>query len=433
MSQFSSLKSYPVSVSSQDIPNAWLSSNDPRVAACGKKIVSIASQNGTQSAGGTLSFLLPSNMGSGMLASGSAYIRAKITVTQAVALAFQFRQYGSASAVVNRMTFLASGSIVEQILNYNKLYASLLLHGSSPAFATNDDKLAQCTFSGAVDAPAGSAAGVVNVCIPILLGAFNSKTHLPLFLLNSAQLNVDLETLNQAITQLSGDALTNYTVSDAQLVFENIMPDSQYEAALKQMLGQRLFQLPISTFYNVKVGSTAGALTQNIGLNSSSVRAVLWNQVLTADDVARGGSQFTANNQTQAQLFCDGQLIFQGNLDSEVDPQQCFIEMNRCLNVMWDSNVVSVAPNAYASGTVTNAVFVPAATGITRALYQDGAYLGGISTQKSNEQGFNMKGIPVNTAVLQLTAAGGASTVYIYVALEQVITIDQQGSASLIR
>jgi len=206
--------------------------------------------------------------------------------------------------------------------------------------------------------------------------------------------------------------------------------------ALKQMLSQRLFQLPINTFYNVKVGSTAGSLTQNIGLNSSSVRAVLWNQILDADDVAGGGSQFHANKQTQAQLFLDGQLVNQNTLDTTLttgNPQQCFLEMNRCLNVMWDSNVVSVAPASYAAGNgITNAIF--AAGNSTRAIYVAGSYLGGISTQKSNEQGFSMQGVPVNTAVLQLTAdAGAASTVYIYVALQQVITIDGQGSASLIR
>lgn len=439
MSFTTGLKSYPVSVASQDIPNAWLSSNDPRVASCGKKIVSIASQNGTQSAGGVLSFLLPSNMGAGMMASGSAYIRATITVTQATALSYQFRQYGSASSVVNRMTFLASGSIVEQILNYNKLYSSLLLHASSPAFATNDDTIAQCTLGGADAVPDGSQTNslvsTVRVCIPILLGSFNSKTNLPLFLLNSAQLNVDLDSAVAAISNITAANTVEYTVGDAQLVFEQLTPDAQYEMALKQMLGQRLFQLPISTFYNVKVGSSNGALTQNIGLNASSVRAVLWNQILTADDVAGGGSQFVANGQTQAQLFLDGQLINQNSLDTTLttgNPQQCFLEKDRCLNIMYDSNVVSVAPASYAAGsTITNAIF--ASGNSTRTLYITGSYLGGISCQKTNEQGFNMQGVPVNTAVLQLTASGAASTVYIYVALQQVITIDQQGSASLIR
>ena len=436
MSQFASLKSYPVSVASQDIPSAWLSNSDPRVAPCTKKIVSIASQNGDQKPSGTLSFLLPANMGSGMLASGSAYIRATVKVAQATAAGFNFKQYGSASSLVNRMTFLASGAIVEQILNYNKLYSSLLLHASSPQFATNDDKVAQCTFSGATADGGSWAADIatVEVCIPILLGAFNSKQHLPLFLLSSAQLNVDLDTLAESICQVSANAVSDYTISNAQLVFEQLNPDSQYEAGMKAMLGQRLFQMPINTFYNIKVGaSAAAAITQNIGLNCSSLRAVLWNQVLDADKVLIGSGAFVANGQSQAQLYLDGQLAFQGNLDTTVNPQQCYLEMNRAFNIMFDSNIVSCAPTAYTTADAVANDFTLSATGITRALYRSGAYLGGVSTQKSNEQGFGFVGVPCNTAVLQLTGNTAAATVFIYCALQQVITIDQQGGASLVR
>lgn len=435
MSQFASLKSYPVSVASQDIPSAWLSSSAPRVAPCNKKIVSISSQSGTQSASGNLSFLLPSNMGAGMLASGSAYIRATINITQAAA-AFNFRQYGSASSIVNRMTFLASGAIVEQILNYNKLYASLLLHASSPSFADNDDCIAQGSFSGLTFDGSTGANPVVNVVIPILLGSFNSKQHLPLFLLNSAQLNIDLETLTESITQMSADAVSAYTVSNAQLVFEQLTPDAAYEAGMKQMLGQRLFQLPINTFYNVKVASSAG-LVQNIGLNCSSLRAVLWNQVLDAELGSvnlRYNSPFVANGQTQGQLFLDGQLIFQGTLDTVSGSQQCYMEMNRALNVMWDSNVVSVSPvvKTGANSAVADD-FAVRTTGSSRALYIAGAYLGGISTQKSSEDGFSFVGSPCNTAVLQLTGASANATTYIYCALQQILTIDQQGTCSIIR
>ena len=434
MSQFSSLKSYPVSVASQDIPSAWLSNSDPRVAPCTKKIVSIASQNGDQKPSGTLSFLLPSNMGSGMLATGSAYIRATVAITQPTAAGFNFKQYGSASSLVNRMTFLASGAIVEQILNYNKLYSSLLLHASSPAFASNDDKVAQGTFSGATFDGSTGVNPSVQVCIPILLGSFNSKQHLPLFLLNSAQLNVDLDTLTESICQVNGNAVSDYTVSNAQLVFEQLNPDSQYEAGMKAMLGQRLFQMPINTFYNIKVGASAGAaITQNIGLNCSSLRAILWNQVLDTDKVLIGSGAFVANGQSQAQLYLDGQLAFQGNLDTTVNPQQCYLEMNRAFNIMWDSNVVSCAPAAYTPADAVANDFTINTTGITRALYVSGAYLGGVSTQKSSEQGFGFVGVPCNTAVLQLTGNTAAATVYIYCALQQVITIDQQGSASLVR
>ena len=419
--QFAGVKSYPVSVANQDVPSAWLSNSDPRVASCGKKIVQVSSSTGTQSSGGLVSFILPANMGSGMLVSGSAYIKFTVSVTQATdTYSWAFKQYGSASSVVNRMTLLSSGAIAEQILNYNKLYSALLLHASNPSFAQGDDKINQQSFNGAFN-----AVQTATVCIPILLGSFNSKQHLPLFLMNSAQLNVDLDTVINSITQGSTNAVSEYTVGSATLVFEQLNPDHSFEMGVKQMLGSRLFQMPISTFYNIRTAQT-GAVTQNIGLNCSSLRSILWTTVPV--ETQRGAHHFTDANQTSCRVYLDGQLSFAGNL-SDVSSQ--FLEMNRALNTMWDSDRVSCAPTADTAEAVANDITLLAG-GITRALYSDGAYLGGISTAKSSEAGFSMSGVPVNSAVVEFVGASGG-TFYIFCAVQQVITIDQQGSCSLIR
>jgi hypothetical protein len=415
---FSSVKSYPVSVANQDIPTAWLSNSDARVASASKKIVSISSQNGTQTSGGQMTFVLPSNMGSGMLASGSAYLKFTVTVTQPTAVSWAYKQYGSASSVINRMTLLASGAITEQILNYNKLYSSLLLHASNPSFASGDDALNQYSFAGAFTTSTTS-----TVVVPIMLGAFNSKQHFPLFLLNSAQLNIDLDTVVNALTS-SVNQITEYSVSSATLCFEQIIPDHQFEMSVKQMLGTRLFQMPINTWYNVRVAQS-GAVTQNIGLNCSSLRGVLWNTVVKEAGLEAG--HFESGGQTSCRLYLDGQLAFNGNLDTSV---QQFIEMNRSLNTAFDSDRVSVGVNA---NTATQAVagdFTIAT--ITRANYVSGAYLGGLSTSKSSDSGFSFVGMPVNTAVLEFVGSSGG-TFYIYCALQQIIAIDGQGNASLIR
>lgn len=424
--QFAGVKSYPVSVSNQDVPSAWLSNSDPRVASCGKKIVQVSSSTGTQSSGGLVSFILPANMGSGMLVSGSAYIKFTVSVTQATAYAWAFKQYGSASSVVNRMTLLSSGAIAEQILNYNKLYSALLLHASNPAFAQGDDKINQQSFGGLNAGALGTAAQTATVCIPVLLGSFNSKQHLPLFLMNSAQLNVDLDTVVNSITQASGDALTEYTVSAATLVFEQLNPDHAFEMGVKQMLGSRLFQMPISTFYNIRTAQT-GAVTQNIGLNCSSLRSILWTTVPV--ETQRNAHQFTDANQTSCRIYLDGQLSFAGNL-SDVSSQ--FLEMNRALNTMWDSDRVSCAPLAYQAVNADGDSVTISPVGITRGLYSDGAYLGGISTAKSSESGFSMSGVPVNSAVVEFVGAAGG-TFYIFCAVQQILTLDQQGTCSLIR
>lgn len=418
--QFAGVKSYPVSVSAQDVPSAWLSNSDPRVASCGKKIVQVSSSTGTQSSGGLISFILPANMGSGMLVSGSAYIKFTVSVTQADAYSWAFKQYGSASSVVNRMTLLSSGAIAEQILNYNKLYSALLLHASNPSFAQGDDKINQLSFNGAA-----VAVQTATVCIPILLGSFNSKQHLPLFLMNSAQLNVDLDTVINSITQIGANALTEYSVNSATLVFEQLNPDHAFEMGVKQMLGSRLFQMPISTFYNIRTAQT-GAVTQNIGLNCSSLRSLLWATVPT--ETQRGAHHFTDANQTSCRVYLDGQLSFAGNL-SDVSSQ--FLEMNRALNTMWDSDRVSCGPTADTAEAVANDITLLAG-GLTRAIYSDGAYLGGISTAKSSESGFSMSGVPVNSAVVEFVGAAGG-TFYIFCAVQQVLTLDQQGTCSLIR
>lgn len=417
--QFTSAKSYPVSVASQDIPNAWLSNSDPRVAGATKKILSISSQNGTQTSSGQLSFVLPANMGAGFLASGSAYLKFTVSVTQATAYAWAFKQYGSASSVVNRMTLLASGAIAEQILSYNKAYSSLLLHCSNPSFAQVDDAINQDTLTGS------NTAQTLTVCIPILLGAFNSKQHLPLFLLNSCQLNVDLDNVVNSICQIGTDAVSEYSVSSATLVCEQICPDSQFEAGIKSMLGQRLFQMPINTMYNVRVAQT-GAVTQNIGLNASSVRAVLWNTVRA--DNQRDSGHFTDGGQTSCRLYLDGQLVFNGNLDT---PVQQFIEMNRSLNVMYDSDRVSVGVSADNTNTAVAGDFTYA--NLTRATYSSSSYLGGLSTSKSVDAGFSFQGTPVNSAVLEFQGTATTGTFFIYCLLQQIIAIDSQGNASLIR
>lgn len=395
------------------------------MASATKRIVNVSSSTGTQTAGGLVSFILPA--GSGFLASGSAYMKFNVTVTQPDGASWAFAQYGSASSVVNRMTLLSSGSISEQILNYNKTYSALLLHASNPAFASGDDKLNQMSFEGLA-----SPNLTVTVAIPILLGAFNSKQHYPLCLVNSAQLNVDLDTLVNSISQIGANAITDYSVSNCSLVFEQLVPDVQYEQGLRAMLASgRLFQMPISTFYNVRTAQT-GAVTQNIGLNCSSLKSILWSTVPV--ETLAGSKQFTNGGQTSARLYLDGSLQFAGNLSDSVSQ---FLEMNRALNTMWDSDRVSLAPTEYALGgvggvTTTAGSVTLREAGITRPLYSAGAYLGGLSCAKSSEGGFAMKGVPVNSAVLEFVGTAGG-TFYITCCVEQILTFDAMGNASLIR
>jgi len=412
-------KDYAIGAASSDIPAAWMPSSEPRVQSGGShRIVAVASQNGTVSSGQQLSFQLPANLGSGFLVSSSAYIKMTVTVTQANAYTWAFRQYGSGHSMFLRMSALLSGSLAEQIQNYNKLCSSLLLHASNGSFVSNDDRLAQGTMSGL------TTTQTLEVCVPVNLGLFNAKCHLPLFLLSQCQLQVDLESVAQAFTSGSADAITEYQISQATLVFEQLVPDSIYEQGVKQMLASRVYQIPINTWYNLKLANQA-AITQNIGLNSSSVKGVFRNFVTA--NASRNSGAFVSDTQSSAYLYLDGQLVSNSNLATA--PEQ-FLEKDRALNIMSDVERTSWAPSAVTANAVAGDFTVGP---ITRALYSAGAYLGGLSCSRSHQDGFSFSGSPVNTAVLQVANAGTAGTFFIYCALQQVVTIDVASNVNLIR
>lgn len=415
--------SYALGVATSDIPASWMPSSEPRVASGGsQRIVAVSSQNGTVTSGQPLSFQLPSNLGSGFLKSGSAYIRMTVSVTQANAYSWCFRQYGAAESLFQRMTALLSGSIAEQIQNYNKLCASLKLHATNINYVASDDQLMQNTMPTAFN-----AAQTLTVCVPINLGLFNAKCHLPLFLLSACQLQVDLDSAVQSFTSGSADQITEFSVSQAQLIFEQLVPDSVYEQGVKQMLASRVYQIPINTWYNTKL-SNAAQVTQNIGLNSSSVKAVLWNVVV--GNASRNSGAFTGDSQTSAYLYLDGQLVSNSNLST---PAEQFAEMNRALNLLTDITRTSWGPSTN-NGVAGNAAvgdFTVAA--LSRTAYSAGAYLGGLSCSRSDQAGFSFSGTPVNTAVLQRSGGATAGDFYIYVALQQVVTVDMAGNINLIR
>lgn len=422
MAQIGAPASYNVSVASSDIPSAWLPDSRPRVASGGsKRIINIASQNGTVTSGQPLQFQLPAGMGAGFLVSGSAYIRMTITVTNAGGN-WAFKQTGAASSVIQRLSAVLSGAQVETIQNYNKMYNALLLHACNANYVANDSKLSETTFPAAFSVSGAS----VTVCVPVGLGLLNAKQHLPLFLLSSAMIQCDLASVADAITSETAVA-TQFSVSSAAFVAEQICPDSQYEMGMKQMLASRVYQIAFDTFYNTKYAQQA-SITANLGLNSSSVRSVLWQSIPWTTNYRPYSP--TDGGQSQCYVTLDGALVSNSQLNN-VSEQ--YLEMNRALNNIFDITRTSVGPNRVAVDQVATAADDLTLAPISRGSYSSGAYLGGLSCQRSNDSGFGFVGTPVNQAVVSWTGTAITGEFHIYVALQQVLTIDANGTANLIR
>lgn len=426
MSGSQPLKQYSLSVAQQDVPSSMMSDSRPRlVNTAARRIVSIASQSGDVQPGQPIRFQLPANMGAGFLVSGSAYIKFTISVTQATnTYAWAFKQSGSGASVFQRVSAILSGQQVESINMYNKLYNNLLLHATNLQYAKGDAAVHE-------GAGVNFNVGVATVCVPIALGCLNGRTHLPLFLLNSAELQFDTETLLEALTQLSANAVTAYTISGATVCFEQVVPEPAFEQGVKAMLATRVFQLPIDTWSNSRYGH-AGSITQTIGLNSSSVRAILWGSVEAQTQTLAGYQKASA--QSSCQVYADGALVHNSRLNCSTAAlvAESYAEAQRTLGLMFDSSRTSLAPNSVTDAD-PNQVNLEL---ISRARYFDGAFLGGISLNREtlDNGSFSFVGTPVQNMVIawQGTAIANGQF-YVFVALQQVLTIDMGGNVNLIR
>jgi len=421
MSGSQPLKSYSLSVAQQDVPSSWMPDPRPRLAnTAARRIVSIASQSGTVQPGQPMRFQLPANMGAGFLVSGSAYIKFTINVTQAVAPSWAFKQSGSGSSVFQRVSAVLSGAQIESINMYNKLYNNLLLHATNTTYAGGDARIHEGAFTVFTDASA-------TVCVPIALACLNSQSHLPLFLLSSAELQFETESLLEAITQLSANAVTGYTIDQATVCFEQLVPEPAYEQGIKAMLASRVYQMKLDTWQNSRYAQQA-SITQTIGLNSSSVRGILWGTQAT--QTVRNAGHLSDGGQTQCFVYADGALVHNANL-SQVSQQ--FLEMNRVLNLTFDTSRTSVAPVASTNDAVANDLSI--AVGVSRVSYSNRGYLGGLSLNREtlDNGSFSFVGTPVQNLVIQWNGTVATGEFFVFIPVQQILTIDMAGSVNLIR
>ena len=428
MSGSQPLKSYALSVAQQDVPSSWMPESRPRLAnTAARRIVSVASQSGTVSAGQPLLFQLPSSMGAGFLVSGSAYIKFTVAVTQATAYSWGFKQSGSGSSVFQRISAILSGANVESVNMANKLFHNLLLHATNLTYLGSDARVNEGVATSFTTQTA-------TVCVPIPLGCLNAQQHLPLFLLSSALLQFDTETVLAAIQQNAGGnpaggAVSAYEIRNASICFEQLVPEPAYEQGIKAMLASRVYQMKIDTWANSRYAHQQ-TITQTIGLNSSSVRCILWGSAPVAAQ-NNPGLQVSAS-QTRCQVFADGALVHNSQLDcSTADlAAESYAEMNRALGLMFDSGRTS------ADISVDQPTGVYTIAALTRASYVNGAFLGGISLSREtlDNGAFSFVGTPVQNLVIQWsgTAINGGEF-YVFCAVQQILTIDMAGSVNLIR
>lgn len=394
-----------------EVPLSLSSSQKRQSIPSKSRIIRIASQSGDQTGGGLISFQIPH---SGVyMKAGSAYIKFKIKATTTVGTE-EWLFAGSchsAAAVFQRYTLYGNSAVLEQIGGYDKLYDAFLAHCSSDGFSAGDARIlmdARCAADVNVATGGNAAASTVEVCVPLLSGVLNAAQHFPLWAVGgNLVLNFDLNTAANAL-QATANTITNFTISAAELVFEQIEPDAAFVMAMRQSLeAGQVYSLPFVAYRNVVASANQITANQTLGLNVSSLRSVLWTNAASKADTT-GRAALSSQDQKYAKLYIDGELAT--SFDILGAGAQSFAEMNRALGRINDTDRSSLRY-------------------LTPADYSAKYFLGGVNTTRTDQSDLTMNGTPVNVAQLEIEkTTPAAGSLYIWAVHDCLLQIGAGGS-----
>jgi hypothetical protein len=436
-----SYNSVPLSAGLMDIPTSMLSDSQPRLIASQVRQVQLPSASGNQSAGGVINFQLSTGVGQGYLKRGSCYLRTTIVISTNADMsgaavpcrldlaAGAYNAFGGplamASHVINRLTLLSGGSVIEQINNYHVVADVVNAHASSKSYIGGDAQLyenaLQTITTGTCDS-ASATTLTITVTIPLLSGLLQGNHHLPLFLL-SGNLQLQLDLNSQAIGFVGTANSTAVSFTNNTLMYEQLNVDAVMEATLKQSLMRAPFQIPFNSFVSLAAAVVSAAtVSQPIGLNLSSVYGVLVAEV--ASSALDNRKYMVKAGLNSIKLFADGRLVNSHLIDT--DPL-FFAEMNKVFNLAFDATRTSCI------GFGNDLIQSPVAA---RVLYDSYIFASGVCMTRVSEDGVVMAGSPVNQLLVELQHGGANpanTTAYYIVPHQLILTVDIAGVAAVIR
>jgi hypothetical protein len=365
------------------------------------------------------------------------YLRGKVTVVQDPATAAAGWSFlggegaspiGSAASLINKVTILAGGAVVEQIDQVGHLHNLLLTHTNA----------SYCAYDAAVKELRGLTGGAANLAgttvefaVPVFSGLLNSGHHFPAFLLPQMNINFDLQPVLQALraTTATQSNPTAYTVSEAYLAYEALEPDQAYIQAIRAKLNEtdkagnpKAFGINYLSYMHQQLDGNTGTIMALQGLSSSSLRAVLYTNFINA---AGANSAATDGNYNDAitvvagadtDLFVDGRQINQVRYNSL---PVVYAELERALGRLGDPTI--------------NSELVGATVPLKQASYADCRYLAGVNCTRVDDANLSFSGTPVNQLQLRVSGrAPAASTFHMWACVDRVIMIDRSGAARVV-
>jgi hypothetical protein len=473
-SSISALKSYAIEMDQKDevnaIPRSMLPARIARPVQATKSIKNITPISGSSiTSGGQTTVQLPFGAGAGYMKAGSAYLRFRLSATQA---ADEFGFAGScpsASSLIQRLT-VAQNNNVELINEYGKLVSNIILPYCTSASYQNNVALmegglgsnAYLSFplsSGALGTTAYVAgrtqqdcilgdvrqtfnstgvggAQQVELSVPIYSGLLNNKelSFIPLELMSSPlTITFDWATVNNAIFALT-TAVSEYACSAIQLVYESVSPPVEYTNELRAGLMQgRVWSIPYCSVISAQTQNNS-SVSYNMSLNASSVDAFFYGatqsfnantSTLTSKVFASATGSSIAGDFTTVnrRLYADGNLI--NSVPSLNSDTMLVREMLRAV----EGGFVSDVYQTPCFSTVGNNG-AAAQVGTLRGQF----YAGGFNLKPFFEENLCMAGTPVSVLNFQKDDYSGADGIlYMYAFTSAIAIIDASGAISVIR
>jgi hypothetical protein len=288
--------------------------------------VRIAPSNKTAfNAGETVFLDLPSNLSGTFMDMTQTYIRFKVTYT---GTAGQVNKVSldkcGAYGFLQRVACITSGQQIYDLNNYNVLVAALMDTDASNDWKANAGNVLVGTTAACPHGESFQIAAADTVtrtyCLPFILNPFAlQKKLVPLFSLDSLRFRITLETLTNALIQVSG-GVASYALSDVELVtyFTELSPSAM--AQLDSMTGG-VYNLLCPSYMNTQASITANATVVNtvLGIAVSSLeRIIVIQRANAALDVggASLGGRITNGLQT-AQFFINSEAFPQRNVSCD--------------------------------------------------------------------------------------------------------------------
>lgn len=417
------------------LPSSLMSSRVPKAIATSNRVLSIPSQSGNSSASGTMNFQIAGGSNAnGYLRAGSAYLRATVVASKTTAgvatdTVIFANETNSAASLINRLQISSNGTMLETINRYDNFHATIQCQATNANYVNNDCTITEYTGQQVVIGTATST--TYYVAIPLFSAVLSNVKSFPLFL---AGLNIQID-FNSATSAFKcfGAGLvtpiTGYTISQAEIVFENILPDFSLMDTIRKEMAEtgKLFEMPMTTALGLTTSSGAQAsFSYNVGLNLASVAGILIGEILSSVETASTAATLAGvqnsfiRNSTEAptnsrRFYIDGKQLV--NYDVWSDSQN-FNETQRALSVLLDPANTTIA---------TRATYC--AAGETAGRY----YIVGQNSKRFNEQNLCMTSTPCQNLVIQLAKSGTPqnTSMYIYVLYDQVAVIDANGSVAV--